>query len=159
MDVNLVNLLLISLITLHIWSTRRSYQYDKGITNAKILNDSLKYVFLFCLMCVWVGGCMCVCGLLGFFRGGVGNILYGINKWPRDDKNNILNEIFWKKFTHQSEKLWRKCLTQQNFVCKIYVFLNTEMHKICILVHFQRQFSFSGRNVCVNENDEVLHLR
>lgn len=37
--------------------------------------------------------------------------------------------------------------------------LNTEMHKICILVHVQRQFSFSGRNVCVNENDEGLHLR
>lgn len=81
MDVNLVNLLLDSLITLHIWSTRRSYQYAKGITNAKILNDSLKYVFLFCLRCGWVG--VCVCGLLGFFRGwggGVGNILYGINK-------------------------------------------------------------------------------
>lgn len=110
-----------------------------------------------------MGGCVCV-WFVGFFSGvgggGVGNILYGINKWPRDDKNNILDEIFWKKkFTHQSEKLWRKCLTQQNFVCKIYVFLNTEMHKICILVHVQRQFSFSGRNVCVNENDEVLHLR
>lgn len=67
-------------------------------------------------------------------------------------QKQYLNEIFWKKF-------WRKCLTQQNFVCKIYVFLKTEMHKICILVHVQRQFSFSGRNECVNENDEVLHLR
>lgn len=45
-----------------------------------------------------MGGWVCVCVLLGFFfGGGVGNILYGINKWPRDDKNNILNEIFWKK--------------------------------------------------------------
>lgn len=156
MDVNLVNLLLISLITLHIWSTRRSYQYAKGITNAKILNDSLKYVFLFCLMCGWVGVCVCVVCWV-FFGGGVGNILYGINKWPRDDKNNILNEIFWKKFTHQSEKLWRK-LNKILYV-KYMGFFNTEMHKICILVHVQRQFSFSGRNVCVNENDEGLHLR
>lgn len=77
MDVNLVNLLLDSLITLHIWSTRRSYQYAKEITNAKILNDSLKYAFLFCLMCGWVGGCVCV---FCCFFGGVGNILYGINK-------------------------------------------------------------------------------
>lgn len=78
MDVNLVNLLLDSLITLHIWSTRRSYQYAKEITNAKILNDSLKYAFLFCLMCGWVG--VCVCFVVFFWGGGVGNILYGINK-------------------------------------------------------------------------------
>lgn len=40
---------------------------------------------------------VCVCFVVFFGGGGVGNILYGINKWLRDDKNNILNEIFWKK--------------------------------------------------------------